>query len=97
MLKKIPSALTVNAGMNQAQEGKSALLICAFKFREIMKLCLICQKGAVSFYPVLLAKGLPLPVQSSLRLLGHCILKTASLNAFLLDKSSRQIASKTPR
>lgn len=62
MLKKIPSALTVNAGMNQAQEGKSALLICAFKFREIMKLCLICQKGAVSLSPVLLAKGLPLTV-----------------------------------
>lgn len=44
MLKKSHHALTENAEINQAKEGKSALLSWIFKFREVMKLYLICQQ-----------------------------------------------------
>lgn len=59
MLKKSHHALTENAGINQAKEGKFALLSWIFKFREVMKLP---TKGAVSPSPTLLAKDLPLSV-----------------------------------
>lgn len=38
MSKKCSHALTVNGGINEAKEGKTALLICAVKLREMMKL-----------------------------------------------------------
>lgn len=56
MLKKSHNALTVNAGINHAKEGKSAFLICAFKFREIMKLGLICHQKCVTL-PLTVARA----------------------------------------
>lgn len=47
MSKKSSHAWTVNDGINEAKEGNSALLICAVKLREIMKLYSVLNQSAI--------------------------------------------------
>lgn len=46
MSKKCSHALTVNAGINEAKEGKT-VLICAVKLREMMKLYPVLSQFAI--------------------------------------------------
>jgi len=47
MSKKSSHSWTVNDGTNEAKEGKSALLICAVRLREMMKLYPVMNQSAI--------------------------------------------------